>query len=166
MKGLAALDVDMINVHAAGGKQMMEAAMSGIISGTPAGSQRPSLIAVTQLTSTTQEAMRTEQLIQVPLLQSVIHYAKLTQSAGLDGVVCSALEAQLIKENTASEFLCVTPGIRPSGDEKGDQKRVATPSRAKEAGSSFIVVGRPITQSADPVKSYHTIKNQWNGVEE
>ena len=166
MKGLAALDVDMINVHAAGGKQMMEAAMSGIISGTPAGSQRPSLIAVTQLTSTTQEAMRTEQLIQVPLLQSVIHYAKLTQSAGLDGVVCSALEAQLIKENTASKFLCVTPGIRPSGDEKGDQKRVATPSRAKEAGSSFIVVGRPITQSADPVKSYHTIKNQWNGVEE
>ena len=91
MKDLAALDVDMINVHAAGGKQMMEAAMSGIISGTPAGSQRPSLIAVTQLTSTTQEAMRTEQLIQVPLLQSVIHYAKLTQSAGLDGVVCSAL---------------------------------------------------------------------------
>lgn len=166
MKGLAALDVDMINVHAAGGKQMMEAAMNGIISGTPAGSQRPELIAVTQLTSTTQEAMRTEQLIQVPLLQSVIHYAKLTQSAGLDGVVCSALEAQLIKENTASDFLCVTPGIRPAGDEKGDQKRVATPARARAAGSSFIVVGRPITLAVDPVKAYHTIKNQWNGVED
>ncbi|MGX7418733.1 orotidine-5'-phosphate decarboxylase [Carnobacterium gallinarum] len=165
MKGLAALDVDMINVHAAGGKQMMESAMSGIISGTPAGRQRPSLIAVTQLTSTTQEAMRKEQLIEVPLLQSVIHYAKLTQNAGLDGVVCSALEAQLIKENTSSEFLCVTPGIRPAGDEKGDQKRVATPARARAGGSSYIVVGRPITLAEDPVRAYHLIKDQWNGVE-
>lgn len=163
MKGLAALDIDMINVHAAGGSEMMEAAMDGILAGTLAGSTRPDLIAVTQLTSTTPEAMRREQLIEVPLLQSVIHYAQLTQTAGLDGVVCSALEARLIKKNTASDFLCVTPGIRPSGEEKGDQKRVATPASAYEEGASHIVVGRPITLAQDPVAAYHLIKNQWNG---
>ncbi|WP_414840286.1 orotidine-5'-phosphate decarboxylase [Carnobacterium sp. TMP28] len=165
MQGLAALDIDMINVHAAGGKEMMQAAMEGIIAGTPAGKERPKLIAVTQLTSTTQEAMQTEQLITVPLLESVVHYAKLTQSAGLDGVVCSALEARLIKEQTSTNFLCVTPGIRLKTDEQGDQKRIATPDFARKNGASFIVVGRPITLAKDPVAAYHSIKNQWNGVE-
>lgn len=165
MKGLAALDIDMINVHAAGGKEMMEAAMEGIIAGTPAGIRRPKLIAVTQLTSTTQEAMQNEQLIKASLLESVIHYAQLTQSAGLDGVVCSALEARLIKEQTANDFLCVTPGIRLKDGEQGDQKRIATPTFAREDGASHIVVGRPITLAADPVAAYHSIKNQWNGVE-
>jgi orotidine-5'-phosphate decarboxylase len=165
MQGLAALDIDMINVHAAGGKEMMEAAMEGIIAGTPAGRKRPKLIAVTQLTSTTQEAMQNEQLIKAPLLESVIHYAQLTQSAGLDGVVCSALEARLIKEQTASDFLCVTPGIRLKNGEQGDQKRIATQTFARENGASHIVVGRPITLAADPIAAYHSIKNQWNGVE-
>ena len=166
MQGLAALDIDMINVHAAGGKEMMQAAMEGIIAGTPAGKERPKLIAVTQLTSTTQKAMQTEQLITVPLLESVVHYAKLTQSAGLDGVVCSALEARLIKEQTSTNFLCVTPGIRLKTDEQGDQKRIATPDFARKNGASFIVVGRPITLAKDPVAAYHSIKNQWNGVED
>ena len=165
MQGLAALDVDMINVHAAGGQDMMEAAMEGILAGTPVGRERPKLIAVTQLTSTTQEAMQTEQLIEVPLLESVIHYSKLTKYAGLDGVVCSALEARLIKEQTFNEFLCVTPGIRLKTDEQGDQKRIATPSFARKNGASHIVVGRPITLATDPVSAYHSIKNQWNGVE-
>ena len=165
MQGLAALDVDMINVHAAGGQDMMEAAMEGILTGTPVGRERPKLIAVTQLTSTTQEAMQTEQLIEVPLLESVVHYAKLTKYAGLDGVVCSALEARLIKEQTSNEFLCVTPGIRLKTDEQGDQKRIATPSFARNNGASHIVVGRPITLAKDPVAAYHSIKNQWNGVE-
>ncbi|SEK38985.1 orotidine-5'-phosphate decarboxylase [Carnobacterium iners] len=165
MQGLAALDIDMINVHAAGGKEMMQAAMEGIIAGTPAGKERPKLIAVTQLTSTTQEAMQTEQLITVPLLKSVVHYAKLTQAAGLDGVVCSALEARLIKEQTFANFLCVTPGIRLETDEHGDQKRMSTPDFARKNRASFIVVGRPITLAKNPVAAYHSIKNQWNGVE-
>lgn len=164
MKGIAALEVDMLTVHAAGGRAMMEAAMEGIVSGTPIGQKRPKLIAVTQLTSTTQEAMQQEQLIPVSLMESVIHYAKLTRSAGLDGVVCSALEARKIKEYTAAEFLCVTPGIRPEGIAIGDQKRVATPAMAKKEGASYIVVGRPITQAEDPVAAYQAIKEQWNGV--
>ena len=109
--------------------------------------------------------MQTEQLIEVPLLESVVHYAKLTKYAGLDGVVCSALEARLIKEQTSNEFLCVTPGIRLKTDEQGDQKRIATPSFARNNGASHIVVGRPITLAKDPVAAYHSIKNQWNGVE-
>ncbi|EDP68376.1 orotidine 5'-phosphate decarboxylase [Carnobacterium sp. AT7] len=165
MKGLTALEVDMLNVHAAGGQDMMEAAMEGILSGTPTGKKRPKLIAVTQLTSTTPLAMQQEQLIAVPLMESVIHYAKLTQLAGLDGVVCSALEARKIKENTGKEFLCVTPGIRPAGTDVGDQKRISTPAMAKKEGASYIVVGRPITQADDPLAAYRTIKEQWNGVD-
>ncbi|WP_407371417.1 orotidine-5'-phosphate decarboxylase [Carnobacterium sp.] len=163
MKGIAAMGVDMINVHAAGGKSMMEAAMEGLLSGTPTSAQPPKLIAVTQLTSTTQTMMQQDQLIPVSLMESVLHYAKLTQSAGLDGVVCSALEAKSIKESTGKEFLCVTPGIRSAGSTVGDQKRIATPSSARENGSSMIVVGRPITQAEDPVAAYHTIKEQWQG---
>ncbi|MBT2731403.1 orotidine-5'-phosphate decarboxylase [Carnobacterium sp. ISL-102] len=165
LKGIAALEVDMITVHAAGGREMMEAAMEGIISGTSIGRKRPKVIAVTQLTSTTQETMQHEQLIPVSLLESVIHYAKLTQSAGLDGVVCSALEARQIKENTAKDFLCVTPGIRLEGMAVGDQKRIATPFTARKEGASYIVVGRPIIQAEDPVAAYYAIKEQWNGVD-
>lgn len=166
MKGLAALEVDMINVHAAGGRAMMEAAMEGIDSGTPAGKRRSQVIAVTQLTSTTPIAMQQEQLVPVSLMESVVHYAKLTQSAGLDGVVCSALEAHNIKEHTSKEFLCVTPGIRSVGTAVGDQKRVATPASARKDGSSYIVVGRPVTQAEDPVAAYHEILKQWNGADQ
>lgn len=163
MKGLAALDIDMINVHASGGSQMMKAAKEGIMEGTPNESNLPKLIAVTQLTSTTEEAMRNEQLIQASLMDSVLHYAKNTCEAGLDGVVCSAWEAAKIKEITSSDFLCVTPGIRPAGASIGDQQRVATPQKAHEMGSSYIVVGRPITQASNPVEVYQSIKRQWNG---
>lgn len=165
MKGLASMGVDMVNVHAAGGQAMMEAAIEGLISGTPMGKQRPKLIAVTQLTSTTQIAMQHEQLISVSLMDSVVHYAQLAQVSGLDGVVCSALEARKIKEQTSNEFLCVTPGIRPEGTAVGDQKRVATPSIAHEEGASYIVVGRPITQAENPIAAYHVIKEQWNGAD-
>ncbi|MGP6139757.1 MULTISPECIES: orotidine-5'-phosphate decarboxylase [unclassified Jeotgalibaca] len=166
MKGLAALDIDMINVHASGGSAMMKAALEGIHEGTPTGSVVPKLIAVTQLTSTTEEAMHQEQLIRVPLMESVLHYASLTEQSGLSGVVCSALEAKSIKEVTNPQFICVTPGIRPAGSQVGDQKRVATPQSAREMGSSYIVVGRPITQANDPVAAYKAIKDQWNGVAE
>lgn len=166
MKGLAALDIDMVNVHAAGGSAMMKAALEGIHEGTPQGSTVPKLIAVTQLTSTTEETMQKEQLIQTSLMESVLNYASLTDQSGLDGVVCSALEANKIKEVTRPGFICVTPGIRPAGSQVGDQKRVATPLSARSMGSSYIVVGRPITQAADPVAAYHEIKNQWNGVNE
>lgn len=163
MKGLAALDIDMINVHAAGGSEMMKAAKKGIMDGTPTHAEVPKLIAVTQLTSTTEEMMHQEQLIQKSLMESVVHYAQISKQAGLDGVVCSAWEAELIQKSTSSNFLCITPGIRPSGSVYGDQKRVATPQLAKELGSSYIVVGRPITQANDPLAAYLEIKKQWNG---
>lgn len=163
MKGLAALDIDMINVHAAGGSEMMKAAKTGIMDGTPTHAEVPKLIAVTQLTSTTEEMMHQEQLIQSSLMESVVHYAQVSKRAGLDGVVCSAWEAELIQKSTSSNFHCITPGIRPSGSVYGDQKRVATPELAKELGSSYIVVGRPITQAIDPLRAYLQIKQQWNG---
>lgn len=162
MKGLAALDIDMVNVHASGGLQMMQAAKEGVEEGTPTGSSVPALIAVTQLTSTTEEEMQSQQLIRVSLKESVLNYAALTQAAGLDGVVCSAWEAQDIKNTTSTDFLCVTPGIRPAGSGHGDQKRVATPEVARSIGSTFIVVGRPITQAPDPLAAYLAIKEQWN----
>lgn len=165
MKRLAALGVDMVNVHAAGGQEMMRAAIQGLEEGVPAGKERPLLIAVTQLTSTSEESMQREQLIPRTLDESVVHYAKLTHEAGLDGVVCSALEAKKIMQATAETFLCVTPGIRPVDSEVGDQKRVATPANAREWGSAYIVVGRPITQAENPVTAYQTIKNQWEGNE-
>lgn len=165
MKGLAALDIDMVNVHASGGSDMMKAALEGLSEGTAPGLQTAKLIAVTQLTSTTEEVMQREQLIRVPLSESVLHYATLTEQAGLDGVVCSALEAKSIKEITNSEFLCVTPGIRPAGTSVGDQKRVTTPQQARELGASYIVVGRPITQATHPVAAYKEIKDLWNGDE-
>ncbi|MCQ9208959.1 orotidine-5'-phosphate decarboxylase [Granulicatella seriolae] len=163
MKGLAGLDVDLINVHAAGGTSMMQAALEGVNEGTPNGSNPPKLIAVTQLTSTTEDKMQSEQLIEHSLKDSVLHYAKLTMDAGLDGVVCSALEAKDILQVTRPNFMCVTPGIRLSGGASGDQKRIATPEFARLNGASNIVVGRPITLANDPVQVYHQIKDQWNG---
>jgi orotidine-5'-phosphate decarboxylase len=164
MKGLARLECDLVNVHAAGGKEMMEAALEGLEAGTAAGRTRPDCIAVTQLTSTSQEQMNREQLIPVTLKESVLHYAAVTKEAGLDGVVCSAWEAAAIREKLGSDFYTVTPGIRMVTDEVGDQKRVATPTFAKIAGVSSIVVGRSITRAVDPLASYELWMQEWKGV--
>lgn len=164
MKGLARLECDLVNVHAAGGKEMMEAALEGLEAGTAAGRTRPACIAVTQLTSTSQEQMNKEQLIPITVKESVLHYAALTKEAGLDGVVCSAWEAAAIREKLGSEFYTVTPGIRMVSDEVGDQKRVATPTFAKIAGVSSIVVGRSITRAVDPLASYDLWMQEWKGV--
>lgn len=157
MRVLSQLGVDMTNVHAAGGVEMMAAAREGLGDG-------PVLIAVTQLTSTSEEQMRDFQNIQTSLEESVVHYAKKTAEAGLDGVVCSAHEVAKIKEATGEDFVCLTPGIRPSGASTGDQKRVMTPVDAAQIGSDYIVVGRPITQAQDPVTAYHSIKSEWEQV--
>jgi len=165
MKGLAKLQCDLVNVHAAGGQEMMMAALEGLDQGTPAGQQRPRCIAVTQLTSTSEEQMKNEQLIQVPLQESVLHYAMLTKQSGLDGVVCSSHEAAMIREKIGTDFLTVTPGIRLKEDAAGDQKRVATPDFAKKAGVSYMVVGRSITRSVDPIESYQKFIQAWEGVQ-
>lgn len=163
MKGIAKLGVKLTNVHAAGGIQMMQAALKGLTEGS--NGKVPMLIAVTQLTSTSQEQMNQEQKIPGDLLASVINYAKCSQQAGLAGVVCSALEACAIHQATSDDFVCLTPGIRPSGSQVGDQKRVVTPGLAKEYGANFIVVGRPITQAENPYEAYQAIKKEWNGEE-
>jgi orotidine-5'-phosphate decarboxylase len=165
MKGLAQLEVDLINVHAAGGVKMMERAMEGLIQGTPAGKERPQLISVTQLTSTSEEQMNREQLITVPLMDSVLHYAKITKEAGLDGVVCSPHEASAIRDACGDDFLRVTPGIRLKGDGAQDQTRIASPSEARILGSSAIVVGRSITGAEEPEKAYRRVKVEWEGQE-
>ena len=151
MRSLSALDVDIVNLHAAGTRAMMEAALEGLT--RPDGS-RPLLIAVTQLTSTDQKAMEEELLIEKPLDEVVMAYAANAAAAGLDGVVCSPLEAGKVHARCGKDFLTVTPGVRFESGEMGDQKRVTTPERARELGSDYIVVGRPITQAADPVAAY------------
>ena len=151
MAVLAKLDVDMVNLHAAGTKAMMEAALEGVT--RPDGS-RPLVIAVTQLTSTSQERMQEELLISAPMDETVMHYAANAAAAGLDGVVCSPMEAGKVHETCGKDFLTVTPGIRFADGDKGDQVRVTTPARAKEIGSDYIVVGRPITAADDPVAAY------------
>lgn len=155
MRVLAKLGVDMTNVHAAGGVEMMKAARRGL--GADA-----VLIAVTQLTSTSEEQMRSDQNIQTSLQDAVVHYAQKTAQAGLDGVVCSAHEVALIKGATSSDFVCLTPGIRPAGGDAADQKRVMTPAEAARIGSDYIVVGRPITRSENPYQAYLAIKEEWN----
>lgn len=162
MKGLARLGVDLVNVHAAGGVEMMKAAKEGLAEG--ATGEIPKLIAVTQLTSTTEEQMKREQLIPVALDQSVLHYAKLTKQAGLDGVVCSVHEAALLRESIGEAFFKVTPGIRLVGGVAHDQNRIATPLQAKEAGSTHIVVGRAITGASNPLESYHQIVTEWESM--
>jgi len=151
MAVLSRLDVDMCNLHAAGTRAMMEAAIEGL---TRPDGTRPLLIAVTQLTSTDSERMKNELLIDHPIEDVVLHYAKNAAAAGLDGVVCSPLEAAGVHEVCGKGFCTVTPGIRFADGEKGDQVRVTTPARAKEIGSDYIVVGRPITAAADPVEAY------------
>ncbi|MEI5992625.1 orotidine-5'-phosphate decarboxylase [Candidatus Enterococcus mansonii] len=163
MTGIAKLGVEITNVHAAGGIQMMEAAKAGLEKGTNPGENPPVLIAVTQLTSTSETQMHHDQLINVSLKESVRHYAKCAEQAGLAGVVCSALEVEEIRNTTNEHFVCLTPGIRPSGSDVGDQKRVVTPNDARTIGSTYIVVGRPITQASDPYQAYTTVKKEWSG---
>ena len=154
MKVLKQLEIDMATVQAAGGVEMLKAAREGLGEG-------PILLAVTQLTSTTEQQMRDDQNIQSSLLESVLHYAKGAAKAQLDGVVCSAHEVEGIKAETPNGFVCLTPGIRPKGSAVGDQKRVMTPAQARIIGSDYIVVGRPITQAEDPVAAYQAKKAEW-----
>ena len=157
MKNLARLDVDIVNLHCAGGIAMMKAAIEGLEEGAVEG-KRPLCIGVTQLTSTSKEAMNEELGIPGEVIDCVIKYAKNAKAAGLDGVVCSVHEARAIHEACGNDFLTVTPGIRLADDSKDDQKRVATPAFAKEQGCDHIVVGRSITKSADPLETYRTIE--------
>lgn len=151
MRSLSKLGVDIVNVHAAGTIEMMKAALEGVVRED---GSRPLVIAVTQLTSTSEERMQKELLINSSINDTIVHYAKNTKEAGLDGVVCSPLEAGMVKDAVGKDFLTVTPGVRFADGDKGDQVRVTTPARAKEIGTDFIVVGRPITQAEDPVAAY------------
>ncbi|MFR2205180.1 MAG: orotidine-5'-phosphate decarboxylase [Eubacterium sp.] len=151
MSVLSNLDVDMTNLHAAGTVEMMKAAVEGL---TKADGTRPILIAVTQLTSPSEERMQNELLINASINDTIVKYAENAKLAGLDGVVCSPLEAGMVKEACGTAFMTVTPGVRFADGEVGDQVRVTTPAKAKEIGSDYIVVGRPITQAADPVAAY------------
>lgn len=160
MKSLSKLDIDMYNVHAAGTIDMMKAGLKGL---TNDDGSRPLLIAVTQLTSTSQERMEKDLLIKEPIEDVVMHYAKNTKEAGLDGVVCSPLEVQKVKESCGKEFLTITPGIRFKTDDVGDQVRITTPEKAKELGSDYIVVGRPITKAENPVEAYRRCVSEFCG---
>ena len=160
MRVLSNLDVDIVNLHAAGSRAMMEAALEGL---TRPDGTRPLLIAVTQLTSTDQKALTDELLIEKPLEDVVLSYAHNAAVAGLDGVVCSPLEAGRVHEVCGRGFLTVTPGVRFADAGKDDQKRIATPARAKELGSDYIVVGRPITQAADPVAAWQRCRKEFLG---
>jgi orotidine-5'-phosphate decarboxylase len=164
MKGISSLGVDLVNVHAAGGLEMMSAAREGLEAGTNAGDIRPYCVAVTQLTSTTEEQMVKEQLINTSLEDSVLHYATLSKEAGLDGVVCSVHESVNIHKKLGSEFLTICPGVRQAASDIQDQKRVATPKFAGNIGVSAIVVGRPITQATNPYESYQLLLKDWKGV--
>ena len=160
MAVLSRLDVDMCNLHAGGTVAMMEAAVEGL---TRPDGTRPILIAVTQLTSTSEERMRSDLLIEKPMEEVVMHYALNAKRAGLDGVVCSPLEAAAVHSVCGKEFFTVTPGIRFADGDKGDQSRVTTPERAKEIGSDYIVVGRPITAAEDPVAAYERCVKEFVG---
>ncbi len=158
MKVLSNLDVDITNLHAGGTVRMMEAALEGL---TREDGTRPLLIAVTQLTSTDQESMENDLLIKEPIDKVVMHYAACAAKAGLDGVVCSPLEAEKVHNTCGKAFLTVTPGVRFADGDIGDQKRVMTPAQAKLIGSDYIVVGRPITAAADPVVAYERCVNEF-----
>lgn len=161
MMNLAKLEVDIINVHASGTIQMMQAAKRGLLAGNS--QNPPKLIAVTQLTSTTEEVMQEELLINNSMENTGVKYAQNASEAGCDGVVCSPLEAKMIKENTTESFLTITPGVRRLADAVGDQKRVMTPEKARENQSDYIVVGRPITKAEDPVAVYQEFKKSFVG---
>ena len=160
MSVLSHLDVDMTNLHAAGTGKMMEAAIEGL---TRPDGTRPLLIAVTQLTSTDEETMKRDLLIEQPIAEVVMHYARTAKNAGLDGVVCSPLEAGKVHEVCGEKFVTVTPGVRFADGDKGDQKRVMTPEEAKKIGSDYIVVGRPITAAEDPVAAYERCCREFIG---
>ena len=160
MRVLSNLDADIVNLHAAGTAAMMKAALEGL---TRPDGTRPLLIAVTQLTSTDEQTMRSELLIGRPLDEVVMCYARNAAQAGLDGVVCSPLEAGKVHERCGADFLTITPGVRFADGEVGDQKRVTTPAQAKELGSDYIVVGRPITKAADPVAAYRRCVKEFVG---
>ena len=160
MAVLSGLDVDMTNLHAAGTVRMMQGALEGL---TRPDGTRPLLIAVTQLTSTDQESMENDLLIKEPIADVVMHYASNAAKAGLDGVVCSPLEAGIVHEKCGKKFLTVTPGVRFADGDIGDQKRVMTPADAREIGSDYIVVGRPITQAEDPVAAYERCMTEFVG---
>lgn len=160
MRVLSGLDIDMCNVHAAGTAAMMEAAIKGL---TREDGTRPLLIAVTQLTSTSEERMKAELLIDESIDNVVMHYARNAKKSGLDGVVCSPLEAKKVHNICGSEFITVTPGVRFADSDIGDQVRVTTPAKAKEIGSDYIVVGRPITQADDPVAAYKRCIDEFVG---
>ena len=161
MAVLSGLDIDLCNVHAAGTADMMRAAIEGL---TRPDGTRPMLIAVTQLTSTDAQRLHDDLLIDRPLDEVVLHYAANARAAGLDGVVCSPLEAGQVHAHCGTDFLTVTPGVRFAGGDAGDQKRVTTPARARELGSDYIVVGRPITQAKDPVAAYEECLEQFVNV--
>ena len=160
MAVLRNLDVDMTNVHAAGTVDMMKAAIEGL---TREDGSRPMLIAVTQLTSTSEERMQRELLIGASINDTIVKYAENAKAAGLDGVVCSPLEARMVKDACGDEFMTVTPGVRFADGDVGDQVRVTTPERAKQIGSDFIVVGRPITAADDPVAAYERCLREFCG---
>ena len=160
MKVLSALDVDMVNVHASGTKEMMSAAIEGL---TREDGTRPLLIAVTQLTSTSQQAMNEQLLISGDINDTIAHYARNAKEAGLDGVVCSPLEAGIVKEACGKEFMTISPGIRFADSAKDDLVRITTPAKAKEIGSDFIVVGRPITAAEDPVGAWRRCVEEFCG---
>jgi orotidine-5'-phosphate decarboxylase len=160
MSVLSNLDVDITNLHAAGTNAMMEAALEGL---TRPDCTRPLLIAVTQLTSTSEERMKEDLLIDRPLDEVVMHYASNAKKSGLDGVVCSPLEAGKVHDVCGDAFLTITPGVRFAEGEVGDQVRVTTPAKARELGSDYIVVGRPITQAADPVAAYRRCVSEFLG---
>ncbi len=160
MAVLSNLDIDLVNLHAAGTAEMMKAALEGL---TRPDGTRPLLIAVTQLTSTNQEALEQELLIEKPIDEVVMSYAENAKKAGLDGVVCSPLEAEKVHARCGERFLTVTPGVRFADGDRGDQKRVMTPEQAKEIGSDYIVVGRPITQAQDPVAAYERCCREFIG---
>ena len=160
MSVLSGLDVDMTNLHASGTKRMMEAAIEGL---TKPDGTRPMLIAVTQLTSTDQQSMEADLLINEPIDKVVMHYAKNAMEAGLDGVVCSPLEAGKVHDTCGAGFVTVTPGVRFADGDVGDQKRVMTPAEAKKIGSDYIVVGRPITAAEDPVAAYERCCREFIG---
>ena len=160
MASLSRLDVDLVNLHAAGGSEMMRAALEGL---TRPDGTRPLLIAVTQLTSTNAETLKNELLIPVPMEETVLSYAKNAAGSGLDGIVCSPLEAAKVKEVCGEDFLTVTPGIRFADSAAGDQKRIMTPEKAGKSGCDLIVVGRPITQAEDPVAAYRRTVREFLG---
>ncbi len=158
MKVLSALDVDMVNVHAAGTVEMMRAAKEGL---TREDGTRPLLIAVTQLTSTSEQTMQEELLINATIGDTIIKYAQNAKAAGLDGVVCSPLESSIVKEACGNEFMTITPGIRFAESAADDQVRITSPARARQLGSDYIVVGRPITAAEDPVAAYRKCVNEF-----